>query len=68
MKIKIVGIVSPKNGTGATALSPGVNYRSDLITYIINNSKETDIVKKQLSDPDINVLTGKRFDDKSEDV
>ncbi len=68
IKIRIVGIVCPKNVTGATALNPGVNYRSDLISYIINNSKESEIVKKQLANPDINVLTGKRFDDKSEDV
>lgn len=27
------------------ALNPGVNYTSDLIDYIINYSKDTDVVK-----------------------
>ena len=67
-KLKIVGVVSPKNSTGATALTAGVNFRPELVKHIINNAKDTDIVKKQLSDDEINVLSGKRFDDKSEDV
>ena len=67
-KLKIVGVVSPKNPTGATALTAGVNFRPELVKHIINNAKDTDIVKKQLSDDEINVLSGKRFDDKSEDV
>ena len=47
-KLKIVGIVSAKEGTTSTALSPGVVYTSDLVSHIIEHSKETDLVKKQL--------------------
>ena len=63
-KLKIVGIVSPKEGTTTMALNPGVNYTSSLIDYIIEYSKETEVVKKQLAKPEIDVLSGKRFDAK----
>ncbi len=61
--LKIVGIVTPKEGVTTTALSPGVNYRSDLVDHIIEYSAGTDIVKRQLQNPDIDILSGNRFDD-----
>lgn len=64
-KLKIVGIVSPKEGTTTMALNPGVNYTGSLIDYIIEYSKETEVVKKQLAKPEIDVLSGKRFDAKT---
>ncbi len=66
-KLKIVGIVSPKEGKTTMALNPGVNYTSELIDYIIDYSKETEVVKKQLDKPEIDILSGKRFDSKKND-
>ena len=60
--LKIVGIVTAKEGTTTMALNPGVNYTSDLIEYIIDYSSNADIVKKQIDNPEINVISGKRFD------
>ena len=60
--LKIVGIVTSKEGVSSTALSPGVSYRHDLIEHIINYAKDTDIVKKQLANEEIDVFSGKRFD------
>ena len=66
LKLKIVGIVSPKEGSMNTmALSPGINYTSDLTKYIINETKDKDIVKKQLANPEIDVFSGKEFADKN---
>ena len=65
LKLKIVGIVSPKdNGMSSMALSPGINYTSDLTKYIINYSKEQDIVKKQLANTDRDIFSGNNFSDK----
>ena len=61
--LKIVGILSPKEGVTTTALSLGVNYSSDLIEHIIEYSKNTDMVKRQLENTSVDVLSGKRFDD-----
>lgn len=66
-KLKIVGIVSPKEGKTTMALNPGVNYTSELIDYIIDYSKEIEVVKKQLDKPEIDILSGKRFDSKKND-
>ena len=64
LKLKIVGIVSPKEGKTTMALNPGVNYTSDLIDYIIDYSKDTSVVNKQLKNKDIDVFSGNRFDSK----
>ncbi len=61
-KLKIVGVVSPKEGTTSFALSPGVAYTSSLIDHIIDNAMEEDIVKSQLKNKDIDVFSGNKFD------
>ena len=60
--LKIVGVVSSKKGSNASSLSPGVNYKSDLIKYIIDNASNSEIVKRQQNNKDIDVFSGKRFD------
>ena len=62
IKLKIVGIVSPKEGTTSMALNPGISYTSKLVDYIIEYSKNTDIVKKQLENSEVDIFSGKRFD------
>ena len=61
IKLKIVGVVSAKEGVTTMALSPGVNYRKELTKYIIDYAKDKDIVKKQLEENEIDVISGKKF-------
>ena len=68
IKLKIVGIVCPKEGTTSMMLSPGVQYTSDLIDYIIDYSKDKDIVKKQLDNTEVDVFSGSRFDEKNNNL
>ena len=63
MKLKISGIVVAKEGTSSLALQPGVSYRGDLIEHIINESKNKAIVKQQLANKNVDVFTGKDFDE-----
>ncbi len=66
LKLKIVGIVAPKeNSMNTMALSPGVNYTSDLTKYIINYAQKQDIVKNQIANPEIDIFSGKKFTDKN---
>ena len=60
--LKIVGIVCPKGDS--TSMSSGVGYTKKLTEYVINKSAESEIVKKQLANKNINVFSGKNFDDK----
>ena len=62
-KLKIVGIVSVKEGVNSMALNPGVNYRRELVDYVINYAKNTEVVKKQLLNEEIDVISGQRFDE-----
>lgn len=62
LNLKIVGIVTAKPGTNSMALNPGIAYTSKLVDYIIDNSKNEEVVKKQLSNEEIDVFSNKRFD------
>ncbi len=64
IKLKIVGIVCPKNGTASMALQNGIGYTQALTKYIIDKSKNSEIVKKQLSDREVDVFSNGRFDEK----
>ena len=60
--LKIVGIVSPKKGTTSKSLNPGVAYKKEIIYHVIDNAKNSKIVKMQLYQEDIDVFSNKRFD------
>ena len=60
--LKIVGIVSTKEGVSTAALNPGISYTGELIDYIIDYSKDTEIVRKQLENEEVDVISGARFD------
>ena len=61
LKLKIVGIVCPRSGSGTAALSQGIAYTPALIDHIIEQAGNTRIVRDQLAHPDTDVFTGKEF-------
>lgn len=61
--LKIVGIVQPKEGATSTMLSSGIYYPDSLTNYVIEKAKNSKIVQEQLSNPEVNVFTSKRFDE-----
>lgn len=65
--IKIVGIVQPKQEVTGAMLSAGINYPSSLTNYVIEKAASSPILKGQLERPEINVFTGKSFDDTDTD-
>lgn len=67
-RLKIVGVVTAKEGVTTTALNPGVAYTSDLVEHIIDYSSNTDIVKKQLENDEIDVISNQRFDAKKNEL
>lgn len=62
----ISGIVAPREGATATALSPGIYYTSDLTRHLIDEAAQTRVVKDQLSRPAVNVFTGRTFAEEAE--
>ena len=61
--LEIVGIVHPSDGANVTMLQSGIGYLSSLSDHVINLAQSSEIVQKQLATRDIDVFTGKRFDD-----
>ena len=64
--LTIVGIVCAREGANATALSAGVAYTSDLTRHVIELAAESELVKQQLADSEIDVFSGTRFDEEKE--
>ena len=58
--LKIVGIGRGREGNMLVASGYGLGYTEDLVNYVIEKNKDSDIVKKQ-NDVDYNVLTGSKF-------
>ncbi len=64
-RIKVVGIVTPKSSESMSMLA-GVGYTKKLTEHVIKTASKSEIVKKQLADSDVNVFSGKDFDDDEE--
>ena len=60
--LTIVGVVQPRADASSTILPIGVAYTHALTYYAIDHAAESEVVKQQLADPEVNVLTGERFD------
>ena len=59
--VHICGIVKPKAGAKITSLQTGFYYTSNMVSHIIDEAADSQIVKDQLADSATNVFTGKSF-------
>ncbi len=66
-EIKIVGIVRPSENSVTTAMSGSIGYTKNLKEYVINKVNESDIVKDQKENKDINIFTGTEFPEDSDE-
>lgn len=66
LPLKVVGIVYPKEGSVAASLSAGIAYTGKLTEYIIEQSRDREIVTMQLADKSKDVFSGKTFDELNE--
>ena len=64
--IKVVGIIKQNENSAATAMAGGIGYLKDLKEYVIEKTNESEIVKEQKDNPDINVFTGLEFPSEGE--
>ena len=65
--MEIVGIASLKDDADLSMLGMGIYYDTSLINELREESKDAEIVKAQLANPKINVLTGKEFGEENND-
>ena len=60
--IKVVGIIKAHENTSLNTTG-AIGYTQDLTRYVIEKINDSDIVKEQKANPNINVVTLKSFDD-----
>ena len=59
--LTIVGVVQPSEDATAAMLTAGINYPASLTRHIMEAAAKSPIVREQLTQPTINVLTGLPF-------
>ena len=60
-EISVVGILRPDEDASSASISGAIGYRHDLMTYLIGEVDNSEIVKEQKANPDIDVFTGLKF-------
>lgn len=68
IQLKVVGILRPNPDAVTGSVSGSVGYTSGLMEYVINQINASDIVKKQLADPETDVISGKPFAEDGETI
>ena len=64
--MSIVGVVRLKDDSSYGMLGTGIGYSAQLIERLIVQAGESEVVKAQLSSPEIDVLTGRSFGEEAE--
>ena len=63
--LKIVGIIRGKEDKQLVAMGSGVAYTEDLVNYVVDKNKNSEIVNKQ-KELDYNILSFEKFNDEKE--
>ena len=64
--IRIVGIIKPKEGSNLQDTPGEIGYTKELTEYVINKVNDSEIVKEQKANPNVNVFTRMAFKDETE--
>lgn len=65
-ELRVVGIAKLSDSSLPSAMMDGVYYTPDLVHETMRYAAESDIVKKQLDKPSVNVFSGKNFADEAQ--
>ena len=63
VQLKIVGLVKRKEGSDIQGINATIGYTTLLTDYLINHGSESAVIKAQEETPDVNVLTGQKFEE-----
>ena len=67
MELKIVGVLKPTK-SGFSSESGGIGYRTELVDWLLEQLKDSEIVREQMATPDTDVFTGQPFSAKEQDA
>lgn len=63
VRLKVVGVVQPKEDSSTTTMQQGIAYTPELTEYLINQAEKSEIVSQQRANKDVDVFTGEKFED-----
>ncbi len=61
LTLKVVGVVRPNQDAVSSTSSSAIGYTHALTEYVINEAQNSDIVKAQKENSDVDILTGLKF-------
>ena len=61
--LHVVGIVKQTDGAGSAGVTEGIAYTPDLTLHLMAASADSDIVRQQKANQDVDVFTGKTFEE-----
>ena len=61
MRIRIVGILRPSQGSVTASVTGSIGYRRELTDFLLREVAGSEIAKEQLADPNTDVFTGQPF-------
>ena len=61
-KLRISGIIRPREGATASSISGAIGYTKALTDYILDQNTKSDVLNQQKATPEYNVLTGLKFE------
>lgn len=63
LDLKISGIIRPSEDATSAMLSGSIAYTKDLTKYVVEKSKESDAIKTQLDNPEVDIFSGLHFEE-----
>lgn len=67
LELKVVGIVKPSEEAVSASINGAIAYTSDLTEYVVNKINDSEIVKDQKDNKEVNVFTGLNFEGNEND-
>ena len=61
LELKIVGILCPDEDLTLASNPGGIGYTSELMSWAINETANSEVVQQQLAQPNMNIITGTEF-------
>lgn len=68
LTLRVVGIIRPNEDSETAMLTGSIAYTHKLTEYVIEESKNSEVILAQLESPDVDVLTGLSFAASAEDM
>ena len=67
VELKVVGIIRPNEDAVASMLTGSIGYTTALTEYALEKTAENEIIRAQMENPDVDILTGLKFKRENEE-